>query len=135
VQGWLHCCVLLSLPLLFSCHPVESVTTTITCAHVVVCCDQDNASYPFLAILPELNREMLAANARIDTPHHWQSRWHQWLYNGRGVSYWTKTHDDGSQSAVYLLGNPIVVWGCGLAVIAACVSIAMGMQVCHCCSM
>ena len=79
--------------------------------------------------MPELNREMLAANARIDTPHHWQSRWHQWLYNARGVSYFTQTQDDGRVAAVYLLGNPIVVWGCGIAVIVAVMSIVAGLQV------
>ena len=100
--------------------------------HVHVYCisrRQPQASYPFLAIFPELNREMLAANARIDTPHHWQSRWHQWLYNGRGVSYYTKEVEGGKMAAVYLLGNPIVVWGCGIAVIAAVVSIAWGLKV------
>jgi dolichyl-phosphate-mannose--protein O-mannosyl transferase len=72
----------------------------------------------FFWIMPELNREMLAANARIDTPHHWSSRWYQWLYNARGVSYWTQT-TDGLSRAVYLIGNPFVVWGSGLAVFAA----------------
>ena len=50
---------------------------------------------PFFWIFPELNREMLSANARIDTPHHWQSSFRQWVVNGRGVSYWTK-HGPGT---------------------------------------
>jgi hypothetical protein len=33
---------------------------------------------------------MLSANARIDVVHHWASRFHQWIINGRGVLYWSK---------------------------------------------
>lgn len=87
-----------------------------------------DATYPFLTVFPELNQEMLAANARISTPHHWQTRWYQWLYNARGVSYWTLDVGNDRTSAVYLLGNPIVVWGCGAAVIAAVATIAYALK-------
>lgn len=90
---------------------------------------QPDATYPFLTVFPELNQEMLAANARISTPHHWQTRWYQWLYNARGVSYWTLDVGNDRTSAVYLLGNPIVVWGCGAAVIAAVATIAYALKV------
>ena len=47
------------------------------------------ASTYFLKSFVDLNSEMLAANARIDTPHHWQSSVAQWVVNGRGLLYWT----------------------------------------------
>ena len=46
---------------------------------------------PFWYIYPELNREMLAASARIDTVHAWASRYYQWIFNHKGVLYWRFT--------------------------------------------
>ena len=61
------------------------------------------ASTYFLKSFVDLNSEMLAANARIDTPHHWQSSVAQWVVNGRGLLYWT--HGDGKNS------SQVCVWG------------------------
>jgi dolichyl-phosphate-mannose--protein O-mannosyl transferase len=56
---------------------------------------------------------MLSANARIEIRHHWDSKWHSWPTNERGVLYWSK--EDGDRNAlVYLLGNPLVVWPVGI---------------------
>jgi dolichyl-phosphate-mannose-protein mannosyltransferase len=53
---------------------------------------------------------MLSANARIDTPHHWMSKWWSWPINGRGVLYYSTDLGDGQQQLVYLLGNPAAIW-------------------------
>lgn len=66
----------------------------------------------FFYIYPELNREMLSANARIDVVHAWASRWTQWVYNARGVLYWSGRGKNRLTSQVYLMGNPIVLWLC-----------------------
>ncbi len=61
------------------------------CARVCVLCTQGSGSYSpsasvsFVRSFTELNSEMLAANARIDTPHHWQSSPLQWMTNARGL--------------------------------------------------
>jgi dolichyl-phosphate-mannose-protein mannosyltransferase len=74
----------------------------------------------FWDLLYELNREMYSASARIDSPHHWESKHYQWITNARGVLYWAI--DDKAlyetRGQVYILGNPAVSWGCGLAVLA-----------------
>ncbi len=71
-----------------------------------------------------LNREMFEANARIDTPHHWQSKWYQWMYNGRGLLFWSVPEPGtGNMGLVYLIGNPVVVWGCGICVAIGCVAV------------
>ena len=50
---------------------------------------QPNApSVNFWWLLYELNREMYSASARIDSPHHWESKHYQWITNRRGVLYW-----------------------------------------------
>lgn len=64
---------------------------------------------PFHRMLWELNAEMLRANARIDTPHHWMSKWWTWPLNQRGVLYYSG-HVGPDPTKVYLLGNPAVSW-------------------------
>jgi dolichyl-phosphate-mannose-protein mannosyltransferase len=85
---------------------------------------QANAPTPsFWWILYELNREMYSASARIDSPHHWESKHYQWIGNTRGVLYWAV--DDTalfeSRAQVYILGNPAVSWiaGAGIVVFLA----------------
>jgi dolichyl-phosphate-mannose-protein mannosyltransferase len=65
---------------------------------------------PFLVTFFQLNQEMLSANARIDQPHHWMSKWWSWPINARGVLYYSTDAGNNQQNLVYLLGNPAVVW-------------------------
>jgi len=53
---------------------------------------------------------MLSANARIDTPHHWMSKWWTWPINARGVLYYSSDVEDDKQQLIYLLGNPAAIW-------------------------
>lgn len=69
-----------------------------------------NAPKPFfLTSFVQLNQEMLSANARIDTPHHWMSKWWTWPINARGVLYYSKDIGKDNQ-LIYLVGNPAVIW-------------------------
>ncbi len=43
-------------------------------------------SFPFKFI--EANKEMFIVNKAITEPHHWGSRYNQWVINARGLAYW-----------------------------------------------
>lgn len=73
-----------------------------------------NAPKPwFPVVFTQLNLEMLSANARIDQPHHWMSKWHSWPTNSRGVLYYSSDAGEGLSKQVYLLG-PLERNGCVL---------------------
>jgi dolichyl-phosphate-mannose--protein O-mannosyl transferase len=57
------------------------------------------------------NKRMIVHNAAILAPHPWQSKWHEWLVDSRGVSYYGKDYPGNHSSHVYLLGNPVLHWG------------------------
>ena len=65
---------------------------------------------------PQLNGEMLSANARIAIRHAWESKWYEWPLNLRGLLYYARDGVEGSEggvgttATVYLLGNPMVLW-------------------------
>lgn len=63
-----------------------------------------------------LNTEMFRANAGITTRHAWESTWKSWPLDQRGILYYTG-HDaaSGQPAAVYLIGNPAVLWFATLA--------------------
>jgi dolichyl-phosphate-mannose--protein O-mannosyl transferase len=42
----------------------------------------------FTYTFPWLNYEMFLVNSKITQPHHWGSRYPQWVVNARGVAYW-----------------------------------------------
>ena len=71
---------------------------------------------PTLLTFWQLNREMLAANARIELRHNWESLWWEWPLNLRGLLYYSKDMGDGKTQMVYLLGNPAVIWLVGVLV-------------------
>ena len=57
----------------------------------------NNTNYDPLAPAPwnvvtffQLNSEMLAANARIDVRHNWESTWWEWPLNLRGLLYYSQ---------------------------------------------
>lgn len=91
--------------------------------------DPNAPELPFLTKLWQLNAEMLSANARIDTPHHWMSKWHSWPLNQRGVLYYSHTRPDGHSEVVYLLGNPAVIWFVGIAVLVGFVALFIYLRV------
>jgi dolichyl-phosphate-mannose--protein O-mannosyl transferase len=67
-----------------------------------------------------LVQDMIKANAGILEPHAWQSTWDEWILNLRGVLYYSVDSKHTYTKAIYLNGNPIVVWFLlGCVVIAA----------------
>lgn len=89
----------------------------------------------FLALVVELNREMVDASARITQRHHWDSVWYEWPLNIRGVLYYargvTEKTEQGPVSLsenVYLLGNPLVIWPVLVAMGMAVLTIASWMR-------
>lgn len=82
---------------------------------------EPNATFPaFLPLMWGLNKDMLFLSASISTPHQWESKYYQWVTNSRGLLYYGEPFgpQPGLWSAMYLIGNPAVVWGCGLAIVA-----------------
>ena len=87
------------------------------------------AGYPtrdFFQDTWELNREMFAANQRLNATHSYSSTWYEWPFMTRSVYYWAKETPSaniptGIESdpavplkmdyfRIYLLGNPAVWW-------------------------
>jgi hypothetical protein len=49
------------------------------------------AKHPgYLTTFFQLNQEMLAANARIELRHNWESVWWEWPLNLRGLLYYSR---------------------------------------------
>lgn len=42
---------------------------------------------------PMLNWEMWMVNTKMTQPHHWSSRYYQWVVNARGLAYWSGAKD------------------------------------------
>ena len=98
----------------------------------------NNTNYDPLAPRPfvldtfsQLNREMLAANARIELRHNWESLWWEWPLNLRGLLYFSKDMGEGRTQTVYLLGNPAVIWLVGGLVGVAFLSSAFYLRYKH----
>lgn len=53
---------------------------------------------------------MLSANSRITQRHTWDSVWYEWVFNLRGLLYYSKDSGNTYTNAIYLLGNPAVIW-------------------------
>jgi len=72
---------------------------------------------------PMANAEMFIVNKAITEPHHWGSRYNQWVVNSRGLAYWgddgkyEQESEYGVSRQVYLLGNPLVVWGTSICIL------------------
>ncbi|MBZ6382092.1 phospholipid carrier-dependent glycosyltransferase [Sphingomonas sanguinis] len=62
--------------------------------------------------------EMYARQTQILPPHTYQSTWWSWPVIGRPIWYFYEVAD-GAQRGIFLLGNPVVMWG-GLVAVAAC---------------
>ncbi|MES2987005.1 MAG: glycosyltransferase family 39 protein [Pseudomonadota bacterium] len=62
--------------------------------------------------------EMLALQTQVLKPHTYQSDWWSWPLMIRPIWYFYEW-DDGAQRGVLLIGNPVVMWG-GLLAVLAC---------------
>ena len=69
----------------------------------------------------ELNKEMYTSqDSLMNVQHPYASEWHTWPLLTRPIYYWqSDIGEDGLQSHIYLLGNPIVWWGSAFSVIVA----------------
>lgn len=77
------------------------------------------APFHFFSSMFQLNKDMLFGSASISTPHAWESKYPQWVTNSRGVLYYGGPFgpQPGLWRAMYLIGNPVVVWGCGAMIV------------------
>jgi dolichyl-phosphate-mannose--protein O-mannosyl transferase len=64
----------------------------------------------FWYTLVTLNIRMVVHNANILEPHPWQSKWWEWLFNLRGVSYYGKDLPFTYTAHMYLIGNHAIHW-------------------------
>ena len=71
-----------------------------------------------LGRLLSFQAEMYARQTQILPPHTYQSTWWSWPVIGRPIWYFYEVAD-GAQRGIFLLGNPVVMWG-GLVAVAAC---------------
>lgn len=82
----------------------------------------------FLANFAALNWRMFDSNRGLTTPHPWDTRWHEWPRNARGLLFWSgdaqragymrpvsspsspSRTDGGMPARVYAIGSPLTVW-------------------------
>jgi dolichyl-phosphate-mannose--protein O-mannosyl transferase len=64
----------------------------------------------FFRTMIDLNIRMVVHNANILEPHPWQSRWNEWMFNKRGVSYYGKDLPLTYTAHMYLIGNHAIHW-------------------------
>ena len=86
---------------------------------------QPNAVRPnFWTSFYECNLEMFRANARALGKHHWESKYHQWVVNGRGLLFWSWENRKMflARRQIYALGNAAVVWSSSAAIVWYCVA-------------
>lgn len=67
-----------------------------------------------------LHRVMLSANYNLTATHPYASVWWQWPLLARPVFYW-----QGSDTFIYLLGNPAVWWGSTLLFVTALIAMVV----------
>ncbi len=65
-----------------------------------------------------LQREMYAAQTQVLAPHNYQSDWWSWPLMLRPIWFFYEW-DSGAQRGVLLIGNPVIMWGGLVAVLAA----------------
>lgn len=65
----------------------------------------------------ELNYQMYEANRTLDATHQYSSGFLTWPLMLRGVFYWQGVAKDGVNAYIYLLGNPLVYWFGGVAML------------------
>jgi dolichyl-phosphate-mannose-protein mannosyltransferase len=76
------------------------------------------ASEPLtLARLLPFQLDMYARQTQVLPPHVYQSAWWTWPFDWRPIWYFYE-HADGAQRGVLMLGNPAIMWGGVLALVA-----------------
>jgi dolichyl-phosphate-mannose--protein O-mannosyl transferase len=71
-----------------------------------------------LGTLLPLQRDMYAAQTQVLQPHTYQSQWWSWPLMLRPIWFFYEW-DSGAQRGVLLIGNPVIMWG-GLVAVLAC---------------
>lgn len=71
-----------------------------------------------LARLLPFQLEMYGRQTQVLPPHVYQSRWYTWPFDIRPIWYLYE-HADGAQRGILLIGNPAILWG-GLVAVVAC---------------
>lgn len=67
----------------------------------------------------ELNVAMFQANKTLTASHPYGSHWYSWPLELRPIYYWQgETLANGKQGNIYLLGNPMIWWGCFAALLS-----------------
>lgn len=66
----------------------------------------EGAISPFAFVAHHVN--MIELQRAVIDPHPYQSQWHQWIANTRGIWYLYEP-TDGAQRGVLLIGNPVTV--------------------------
>ncbi len=78
--------------------------------------DKDQDKPGIVGKFIELNAKMYGyAGQVIDHPYH--SNWYTWPLMMRGVYFWSKEEPDGRQANIYLLGDPVIWWAAGYAML------------------
>jgi dolichyl-phosphate-mannose--protein O-mannosyl transferase len=80
------------------------------------------AEHPMmLAGLLPYQAEMYALQTQVLRSHPYQSSWWTWPFMVRPIWYWYEP-DDGIQRGVLLIGNPLIMWGGLVAVLAGIIA-------------
>ena len=75
----------------------------------------------FWKTVVDLNIRMVVHNANILEPHPWQSKWWEWVFNLRGVSYYGKDLPLTYTAHMYLIGNHAIHWSVIVGLAGFCV--------------
>ncbi len=84
----------------------------------------------FLDKFVDLNHAMVQSEASLkNATHPYSSKWYTWPLMLRPIYYWQgSTLPDGTQSNIYLLGNPVVWWGILAIIIAGLLASAKALR-------
>lgn len=76
----------------------------------------ERAAMPFAERFVEQNREMWRSSSGMTVKHPYASRWYDWAFMMRPVDMWAQYRGD-NLSRMYLIGNPLVWWATGYAML------------------
>jgi dolichyl-phosphate-mannose--protein O-mannosyl transferase len=74
------------------------------------------AQMPFAERLVDLNHAMWKSSSGMTVKHPYASRWYDWPFMMRTIDFWAQ-YRDPLLSRIYLLGNPVVWWATGYAML------------------
>lgn len=70
----------------------------------------------FVGKFVELHARMFHNTRTTTGPHPYASKWYEWPFMGRSIDFWAE-EKDGRIAHIYFLGNPIVWWASGYAIL------------------